>query len=172
MTSQVCKDLFTPNDVEMKVALKKLRVLAVIMSAGLAINLASPAQAAPQSILYYMNGDCSDYYDEESEYAFFESEPEWDCYISVSIKPTKPVRTIRLQYWTGKKWVQENSAKTGSGGNGYLYFDPYCSDGTYCDGEYKYRVVVDASSAQKVAFSRNFYVSYYPDDSYYEDEES
>ena len=78
-------------------ALNKLRVLAVIMSAGLAINLAPPAQAAPQSILYYMNGDCSDYYDEESEYAFFESEPDWDCYISVTIKPAKPIRTIRLQ---------------------------------------------------------------------------
>jgi hypothetical protein len=136
----------------MKVALSKLKVLAAIIGAGLVINLAPPAQAAAQSISYFMNGDCSDYYDEESEYAFFESEPDWDCYISVTIKPAKPVRTIRLQYWTGKKWAQENSAKTGSSGKGFLYFDPYCSDGSYCDGEYKYRVVVDAVSGQKVAF--------------------
>jgi hypothetical protein len=156
----------------MNVALSKLKVLAAIIGAGLVINLAPPAQAAAQSISYFMNGDCSDYYDEEEEYAFFESEPDWDCYISVTIKPAKPVRTIRLQYWTGKKWAQENSAKTGSSGKGYLYFDPYCSDGSYCDGEYKYRVVVDAVSGQKVAFSKNFYVSYYPDDSYYEEEES
>jgi hypothetical protein len=156
----------------MKVALSKLKVLATIIGAGLLINLAPPAQAAPQSISYYMNGDCSDYYDEESEYAFFESEPDWDCYVSVEIKPTKPVRTIRLQFWTGKKWSQESSAKTSSSGRGYLYFDPYCSDGSYCDGEYKYRVVVDAASGQKVAYSKNFYVSYYPDDSYYEEEES
>ena len=156
----------------MNVALSKIKVLAAIIGAGLVINLAPPAQAAAQSISYFMNGDCSDYYDEEEEYAFFESEPDWDCYISVTIKPAKPVRTIRLQYWTGKKWAQENSAKTGSSGKGYLYFDPYCSDGSYCDGEYKYRVVVDAVSGQKVAFSKNFYVSYYPDDSYYEEEES
>jgi hypothetical protein len=155
----------------MNVALSKLKVLAAIIGAGLLINLAPPAQAAAQSISYFMNGDCSDYYDEEEEYAFFESEPDWDCYISVTIKPVKPVRTIRLQYWNGKKWLQENSAKTGSSGKGYLYFDPYCSNGAYCDGEYKYRVVVDAASGQKVAFSKNFYVSYYPEEGSYDEEE-
>jgi len=159
-------------DVEITVNFKKLRVLAVAISAGLAINLIPPAQAATQSVSYYMNGDCSDYYDEESEYAFFESEPDWTCYISVEVKPAKPVRTVRLQFWSGKKWVQETSAKTSSNGRGYLYFDPFCSDGYYCDGEFKYRVLVDAATGQKATTSKNFYVSYYPEEeeTYEEDE--
>ena len=160
------------TDPEKIVNIKKRRVLAVAVSASLAIGLFPPAQAATQSVSYYMNGDCSDYYDEESEYAFFESEPDWTCYISVEVKPIKPIRTIRLQFWSGKKWVQETSAKTASNGRGYLYFDPYCSDGTYCDGEFKYRVLVDAASGQKATTSKNFYVSYYPEEETYEEDDA
>ena len=34
----------------------------------------SKAEAATQAVTYYINGDCSDYYDEEGEYAIFEEE--------------------------------------------------------------------------------------------------
>lgn len=34
----------------------------------------SKAKAATQAVTYYINGDCSDYYDEEGEYAIFEEE--------------------------------------------------------------------------------------------------
>lgn len=141
----------------------KLRVVAALMGMGLVVNLAPPAQAAAQSVSYYINGDCSDYYDQEGEYAFFESEPDWSCYMSVVVKPVKPVRTVRLQFWSGTKWKQESSAKTASNGRGYLYFDPYCSDGAYCDGEYKYRITVDGATGQKATTSNNFYINYYPD---------
>lgn len=114
-----------------------------------------------QKISFYINGDCSDYYDEEGEYAFFEEEAEWTCYMSVVIKPITPKRTIRLQYWSGKKWVEESKSTTGTKGTGYLDFDPYCNDGSYCDGSWKYRIVVDASGAQKSKISPSFYIVYY-----------
>lgn len=148
----------------------KVRAIALMMGFGLIATMSSPANAATaQKINYYINGDCSDYYDEQGEYAFFESEPDWNCYISVYVKPYKPYRNIRLQFWSGTKWVQESSSTTNSSGKGYLDFDPYCSDGTYCDGEYKYRVIVDAASGQKASTSNNFYISYYPDTADYTD---
>jgi hypothetical protein len=129
------------------------------------------ADAAAQKVNFYINGDCSDYYDMEGEYAFFEEEPDWSCYMSVKISPVKPIRNSRLQYWNGKKWMQESFKKTSSKGLAYLDFNPYC-DGQYCDGTWKYRIVVDASSGQSTKTSPTFEVTFYPGyvDDYSEEE--
>lgn len=123
---------------------------------------ANPASSATiQKIYYTVMGDCVDYYEENGEYAFFEDEPDWSCYLQVKVSTPKPIRTISLQYWTGRKWVQESISKTNSKGIAFLDFDPYCADG-YCDGEYKYRALTAAAAPQKSNVSLSFYVIFYP----------
>lgn len=135
--------------------------MAVVLFGGLLLPINSATAATAQKISYSIMGDCVDYYDETGEYAFFEEEPDWSCYIMVKLSPTKPVRTARLQWWSGRKWQQESSSKTDAKGYAYLDFDPYC-EGQYCDGEWKYRVFVDTASGQKSNTSRSFYVTFYP----------
>ena len=143
---------------------RKSLVLAIFLTAAALVAnfFFSPtkAEAVTQTVTYSMNGDCSDYYDQEGEYAFFEEEEDWKCYVTVKVKPITPKRTIRLQYWD-KKWKEENKSITSSKGSGNLYFDPYCSDGAYCDGTWKFRVYVDAASGQKATYSSSFEVSFY-----------
>lgn len=129
------------------------------------------ANAATQKVNFYINGDCLDYYDMEGEYAFFEEEPDWSCYMTVKISPVKPIRNSRLQYWNGKKWLQESFTKTNIKGIAFLDFNPYC-DGTYCDGTWKYRIIVDSASGQNSRTSPTFEVTFYPGyaDDYSEDE--
>jgi hypothetical protein len=134
-------------------------VILIICNVLLPANPAS--SAAIQKIYYTIAGDCVDYYDENDEYAFFEDEPDWSCYIKVKTSAPKPIRTVSLQYWNSRKWVQESVAKTSTKGIAYLNFDPYC-DGSYCDGEWKYRVFTSASSPQKSDTSSSFYVTFYP----------
>lgn len=149
----------------------RFTVLAIAMTFITSNAFPVTANAAAQKVTYFMAGDCNDYYQEEEKYAFFESEPDWSCYLSVYVKPVKPIRQIRLQYWSGTKWKTENTAKTNSSGRGILEFDPICSDGYYCDGEFKYRVYVDSVTGQKSTTSINFYVTYYPEESDSADED-
>lgn len=144
-------------------------ILVMLTSSLLPMN---SANAAAQKVNFYINGDCLDYYDMEGEYAFFEEEPDWSCYMIVKISPFKPVRNARLQFWNGKKWNQESSKKTSSKGVAYLDFNPYC-DGEYCDGTWKYRIFVDGVTGQSSRTSPTFQVSFYPGtvDDYSEDDE-
>ena len=146
--------------------LARKKRIALLVALLFAISYNSPTLASAvtaQKVSYYINGDCSDYYDEEGEYAFFESEVDWSCYISVAIKPFKPVREVRLQFFD-KKWKTESTAKTNAKGTAILDFNPYC-DGVYCDGEFKYRVLVVAANGHKGTSSNNFFIVYYPDTS-------
>jgi len=121
----------------------------------------SKAEAATQTVSYAMNGDCADYYDEEGEYAIFEEEENWSCYVTVRVKPLAPKRKVILQYWD-KKWKEEDTLTTSSKGSGNLFFDSYCTSGEFCDGEWKFRVLVPAVSGQKATNSTSFYVTFYP----------
>jgi hypothetical protein len=136
--------------------------IAAALVANFMVAPAATSAVTQQTINFFINGDCSDYYDEESEYAFFEDEPDWTCYISVVVKPVTTKRVIRLQYWSGKKWVEESKSTTSTKGSGVLNFDPYCNDGSYCDGTWKYRVVVDSAGVQKSKISPSFYIVFYP----------
>lgn len=142
-----------------------------LISTFFVVSVLSPSSssfAATQRISYSIAGDCVDYYDETGEYAFFEEEPDWSCYIVVKVTSSKPVRTARLQWWSGRKWQQETFSKTNTKGIAYLDFDPYC-EGNYCDGEWKYRVFVDSVPGQKSSISNTFFVTFYPgtvDDNY------
>jgi len=144
-------------------------ILVLVTSTLLPVNT---ADAAAQKVNFYIAGDCLDYYDMEGEYAFFEEESDWSCYMTVKISPFKPVRNTRLQYWNGKKWLQESYMKTSSKGIAYLDFDPYC-EGEYCDGTWKYRIFVDSVSGQSSRTSPSFEVTFYPGyaDDYFADED-
>lgn len=120
----------------------------------------SKAEAATQAVSYYINGDCSDYYDEEGEYAIFEEEEDWTCYVTVKVKPLTPKRKVILQYWD-KKWKEEDSITTSTKGSANLFFDSYCYE-EFCDGTWKFRVLVPAATGQKATNSTSFYVVFYP----------
>jgi hypothetical protein len=120
----------------------------------------SKAEAATQAVSYYINGDCSDYYDEEGEYAIFEEEEDWTCYVTVKVKPLTPKRKVILQYWD-KKWKEEDSITTSTKGSANLFFDSYCYE-EFCDGKWKFRVLVPAVTGQKATNSTSFYVVFYP----------
>jgi hypothetical protein len=121
----------------------------------------SKAEAATQAVSYFINGDCSDYYDEEEEYAIFEEEEDWTCYVTVKVKPLAPKRKVILQYWD-KKWKEEDSIVTSTKGTANLFFDSYCNSGEFCDGSWKFRVLVTAASGQKATNSTSFYITFYP----------
>jgi len=67
-------------------------IILIICNVLLPANPAS--SAAIQKIYYTIAGDCVDYYDENDEYAFFEDEPDWSCYIKVKTSTPKPIRTV------------------------------------------------------------------------------
>lgn len=124
----------------------------------------SPAQAAAQKWSWDIYGDCSDYNDEYDEYAMFEEEDNYTCYVSAKVTPTKPVRTFYLQYFD-KKWKNEGSAKTNSKGQIFLYPDPYtCGDSgsDYCDGTFTYRIWSPAVAGQKALYGTTFELTFYP----------
>ena len=143
---------------------KSLILATFTLAAALIANFflaPSKADAAVQAVTYYINGDCSDYYDEEGEYAIFEEEEDWTCYITVKVRPLSPKRKVILQYWD-KKWKQEDSVVTSSKGSAKLNFDSYCNNDEFCDGTWKFRVFVPAASGQKSTNSTRFNVSFYP----------
>jgi len=137
--------------------------LVTVLAFNFLINVTkAQAVTAQQVITFYMNGDCSDYFDEQGEYAFFEDEPDWTCSLVVKVKAITPKRVLHLQYWNSHKWIEESKTTTSTKGSGTLTFDPYCNDGNYCDGTWKYRVLVDASGVQKAKTSPTFEVVFYP----------
>jgi hypothetical protein len=124
----------------------------------------SPALAATQKWSWDIYGDCSDYFDMYDEYAMFEEDDSYTCYVTAKVTPTKPVRTFYLQYFN-KKWVTESTAKTNSKGQVYLYPDAYnCGDygSDYCDGTYTYRIWSPAVSGQKALTGEKFELVFYP----------
>lgn len=127
-----------------------------------------------QKVNYYISGDCLDYYDEYGEYAMLEEYEDWNCLITVRIKPVKPARTVKLQWWDDNEgtWVTEYTGKTNSKGVATLEFDPYCEDSDtgdeyYCDGTWDYRVSVIKTGNYKATNSVTWSMNFYPYDSSY-----
>ena len=127
------------------------------------IVFTQPAEAATQRVNYYISGDCYTYYNQYYEYAMFEEVLDWDCKITVKVTPTKPARSVSLQYMSDSgKWVNEFQAKTNSKGVAVLEFDPYCEDDYYCDGSWDYRVYVAKSGSYKATNSVVWTMNFYP----------
>lgn len=126
-----------------------------------------PAEAKAQGWSWDIYGDCSDYNDQNGEYAVFEEDASYTCYVSAKVTPVKPGRTFYLQYWD-KKWKTESSARTNSKGSVYLYPSTDCGTNgyEYCDGTYTYRIYSPAVSGQKAMIGTQFELTFYPIGSY------
>jgi hypothetical protein len=75
-------------------------------------------------------------------------------HVLVTAVPARPNHYIYLQYYQDGKWVLEDKAGLSSKGVATLDIDPYCDNGTWCDGTYKYRVKVGANyQILKITFS-------------------
>jgi hypothetical protein len=58
----------------------------------------------------------------------------------VTAIPAAPSRTVYLQFKQKGKWVVETKGTTGRKGVVRLRLNPYCSNDTWCDGVYDYRL--------------------------------
>jgi hypothetical protein len=63
-------------------------------------------------------------------------------YLQVNTVPARPSRNVYLQFKQKGKWVVENKGTTNKKGVLRLGLNPYCSNDTWCDGTYEYRLKV------------------------------
>ena len=141
---------------------KTLKIASIGLALALVFSNSVPASAAAQKWSWDIYGDCSDYNDMNDEYAMFEEDDTYTCYVSAKVTPAKPGRTFILQYFD-KKWKTESSAKTNSKGQVWLYPSTTCGEeSTYCDGTFTYRIYSPAVSGQKALIGKTFDLTFYP----------
>ncbi|MDO8307316.1 MAG: hypothetical protein Q7V58_03035 [Actinomycetota bacterium] len=75
----------------------------------------------------------------ESDYGSAENLPR----LIVTAEPARPSQYIKLQYKQNGKWRREDADTTDGNGEAFLALNPYCNDNTWCDGTYKYRLLVN-----------------------------
>lgn len=144
------------------------RTLSAIFAASLALSslgfASQSASAAPaQKWSWDIGGDCSDYNDQNGEFAVFEEDPTYTCYVYAKVAPVKPGRIFYLQYFD-KKWKTESSGRTNSKGGVVLYPSTDCGTNSfvYCDGTFTYRLYSPAITGQKALIGTEFELSFYP----------
>lgn len=73
----------------------------------------------------------------------------------VSAYPATPARSVTLQYRDGPSWRLEDSGRLNAAGSVALTLNPYCPDGTWCEGTFDYRAVVDGRTTSfRITFVR------------------
>ena len=75
----------------------------------------------------------------ESKYQAAENLPV----LYVFAEPARPQQFVKLQYKQGSTWKREDGALTNRAGRATLELNPYCENGTWCGGTYKYRLLVN-----------------------------
>lgn len=65
----------------------------------------------------------------------------------VSAYPASPTRSVVLQYRQDGRWRTEDSGRTNASGQVRLALNPYCPDGSWCDGTVDYRAVAGGQTA-------------------------
>lgn len=127
-------------------------LVALIVGGVLAAGLPSPASAAPAPTAPIVQPTAQEFYWEWSDGAdakrrtFRESEyelPENLPQLIVAAEPAKPQQYVKLQYKQGSTWRREDAGLTNGKGMVRLSLNPYCEDGSWCDGTYKYRLLVN-----------------------------
>ena len=61
----------------------------------------------------------------------------------VTAEPARPQQYVKLQYREDGQWNREDADATNSRGVAYLELNPYCDNGTWCDGTWRYRLLVN-----------------------------
>lgn len=75
----------------------------------------------------------------ESKYQTQENLPQ----LIVAAEPAKPQQYVKLQYKQNGTWKREDAGLTNGKGTVALDLNPYCEDGAWCKGTYKYRLLVN-----------------------------
>lgn len=75
----------------------------------------------------------------ESDYGSAENLPR----LVVTAEPARPSQYIKLQYRQNGTWRREDADTTDGNGEAFLALNPYCNNNTWCDGTYKYRLLVN-----------------------------
>ena len=60
----------------------------------------------------------------------------------ITAVPAKPARVVFLQFRQKGKWLVEMKTATNAKGVAVLKLDPYCTNRTWCDGTWNYRIKV------------------------------
>lgn len=123
---------------------------AITLSTGGFLVVAPSAQAVAPSIMPTAQDffwEWSDGVDSKvrtfrkSEYKIGENLPQ----LVVTAEPATPQQFVKLQYKQDGKWRREDGAATNSKGIAPLTLNPYCEDGAWCEGTYKYRLIVNGN---------------------------
>ncbi len=61
-------------------------------------------------------------------------------HLVITVEPATPARTIYLQFKQKGKWILENKVKTNDAGKATIELNPYCTNDTWCDGSWTYRL--------------------------------
>ena len=63
-------------------------------------------------------------------------------HLVVTAQPAKPSHVVYLQFKQKGKWIVENKVTTNSKGVATIDLNPYCSNDTWCDGTWSYRLKI------------------------------
>lgn len=64
-------------------------------------------------------------------------------HLLVFAEPARPKQFVKLQYKKGSTWKREDAALTNTAGKATLDLNPYCREGGWCTGQYRYRLLVN-----------------------------
>jgi hypothetical protein len=63
-------------------------------------------------------------------------------HLVITAVPATPAQNVLLQFKENGKWSLENRVRTGADGVATVDINPYCSNDTWCDGTWKYRLKI------------------------------
>ena len=131
------------------------RVIGSLLVVGLTVTNISPAASVSSkkpvmTFLYDYRGACDDLLFTEEEY-----QAGLECQIFVRTYPSKPKRTVKLQWWDNDLlgWETEATKKTNKKGMATLKINPICEGGGFCNGVYEYQIYVPKSGKYAALWS-------------------
>ena len=75
-------------------------------------------------------------------------------HLVVTVVPATPAHAVYLQFQQKGKWITENKVTTDDTGVANIDLNPFCSNDTWCDGTWQYRLHVGKQNQNlKIAYS-------------------
>lgn len=133
-----------------------IRVLRVAAAAGLAAMSVVGIVAGPAVADHRLSGKVQEYYwtwSDSLRFAprtFIQTDfltPASLPKLVVTVVPATPSQMVYLQFRQGGRWVDENIVRTDPRGVAVVDVDPFCSNDTWCNGIYQYRLLVGGITA-------------------------
>ena len=119
-------------------------------------------KSGKQEITWDVLGNCVDEFDEDqNEFVVYEGE---QCFFAVTAVPSKPMRTVALQWKDSKgRWVTEARARTNKNGTAFLYPETLDSDGDWFCESFDYRIGLERLGSAKSLVSGVFNITFVAD---------